>query len=234
MNGHPYCIVLTTTSTSTVSDSVQWRIDNSTPTVAGTATDGYQTLWRFGGSAADLLFKVYTRSANAASRRPLRLAEPDHGAATTNRLTGGTGTFTAGKVSEDGLVDDLGWSGNNHTEVLYSLTLKAADLANGDTLRFRVLRNGATTGLTYTQTPTINVTSGAPGPPVPRPRNVRISNPAARGRSLGKEQHMASTSERLYVVRSGTSATNSTAVALVAATVKTVIAVLGRRPTRSA
>ena len=38
---------------------------------------------------------------------------------------------------------------------------------------------------------------------------------------------MASTSERLYVVRSGTSATNSTAVALTAATVKTVVAVLG-------
>ena len=38
---------------------------------------------------------------------------------------------------------------------------------------------------------------------------------------------MASSSERLYVVRSGTSATNSTAVALVAATAKTVISVLG-------
>lgn len=38
---------------------------------------------------------------------------------------------------------------------------------------------------------------------------------------------MASTSERLYVVRSGTSATNSTAVATVAATAKTVITVLG-------
>ena len=38
---------------------------------------------------------------------------------------------------------------------------------------------------------------------------------------------MASTSERLYVVRSGTSATNSTAVALVAATAKTVIGVFG-------
>jgi hypothetical protein len=38
---------------------------------------------------------------------------------------------------------------------------------------------------------------------------------------------MASSSERLYVVRSGTSATNSTTVALVAATLKTVIAVLG-------
>lgn len=38
---------------------------------------------------------------------------------------------------------------------------------------------------------------------------------------------MASTSERIYVVRSGTSATNSTPVALVAATAKTVVSVLG-------
>lgn len=38
---------------------------------------------------------------------------------------------------------------------------------------------------------------------------------------------MASSSERLYVVRSGTSATNSTTVALVAATAKTVVGVLG-------
>ena len=38
---------------------------------------------------------------------------------------------------------------------------------------------------------------------------------------------MASNNERLYVVRSGTSATNSTAVATVAATAKTVVSVLG-------
>jgi len=38
---------------------------------------------------------------------------------------------------------------------------------------------------------------------------------------------MASTSERMYVVRSGTSATNSTTVALTAATAKTVVGVFG-------
>lgn len=38
---------------------------------------------------------------------------------------------------------------------------------------------------------------------------------------------MSSTSQRLYVVRSGTSATNSTAVATVAATAKTIVGVLG-------
>lgn len=38
---------------------------------------------------------------------------------------------------------------------------------------------------------------------------------------------MASTSGRLYIVRSGTSATNSTAVAVSAATAKTVVGILG-------
>jgi hypothetical protein len=38
---------------------------------------------------------------------------------------------------------------------------------------------------------------------------------------------MARTSDRIYVVRSGSSATNTTPVALAAATVKTVIAVMG-------
>lgn len=42
---------------------------------------------------------------------------------------------------------------------------------------------------------------------------------------------MARNSERLYVVRSGTSATNTTAVALSAATAKTVIQVLGTAAT---
>ena len=83
-------------------------------------------------------------------------------AVTTNRLTGGTGTFVAGQVSEDSLVDDLGWAGNNYTELVYALKIKAADVVSGDTLRFRVLRNGATATMTYSQTPTINITQTLP------------------------------------------------------------------------
>ena len=79
-------------------------------------------------------------------------------AATTSRLTGGTGTFVTGKISEFGLVNDIGgWSGNNYTELLYSLQFVAANLNDGDTLRFRVLRNGSTFGLTYTQTPLVTI-----------------------------------------------------------------------------
>ena len=35
----------------------------------------------------------------------------------------------------------MGWSGNNYTELLYSLDIVNTDVVNGDTLRFRVLRN---------------------------------------------------------------------------------------------
>ena len=84
------------------------------------------------------------------------------GAATTNRLTGGTGTFVAGKVSEDGSADDVGWSGNNYTELVFSVRLVAAQLANGDTLRFRVVKNAVTTDMTYAVTPTVNITTLPP------------------------------------------------------------------------
>jgi hypothetical protein len=79
------------------------------------------------------------------------------GAVTTNRLGAGTGSFVAGEVCEDGHVDNLALTQNNYTEILYSLKIVAADFVHGDTLRFRILRNGVTTGVTYSQTPTINI-----------------------------------------------------------------------------
>jgi hypothetical protein len=105
-------------------------------------------------------------------------------AATTNRLTGGTGTFSPGKVSEDGLADDVAWAGNNYTELLYSLTFKAADLTAGDTLRFRVLRNGATTGLTYTSTPTVTIGGGGGGP-VDKPIAGTVAGTSSTSGTIG-------------------------------------------------
>lgn len=85
------------------------------------------------------------------------------GAATTARLTAGTGSFVAGKVAEDGLVDDLQVTASNYTELLYSITLKSAVATTG-TLRFRVLHNDSLTYSGSTVTPTITVT--APNPKV--------------------------------------------------------------------
>jgi hypothetical protein len=39
-------------------------------------------------------------------------------------------------------------------------------LAHGDTLRFRVVRNGATTGMTYTSVPTVNILFMVPTVPI--------------------------------------------------------------------
>lgn len=74
---------------------------------------------------------------------------------TTQRLSGATGSFGAGEISEDGLVDDLLVASSTNTELLYSLTVVYADCSNGDTLDFRVLMNGAT--ITYDRVPRITV-----------------------------------------------------------------------------
>lgn len=76
--------------------------------------------------------------------------------ATTQRLTAGTGSFIAGEISEDGLVDDFQLTANNHTELLFTIQVTAADVAAADTLDFRVLLNGGT--FTYSVTPRITVT----------------------------------------------------------------------------
>ena len=84
-----------------------------------------------------------------------------HDEVTTNRLTGGTGAFRAGEVAEFFAPSGFGLPGNYFTEVVYSIGLSPL-FANGDVLRFRVLLNGATTGFTYSQTPTINIVMAAP------------------------------------------------------------------------
>ncbi len=83
-------------------------------------------------------------------------------APTTNRLGAGSGSFVAGGISEDGIVDNLQITASNYTELLYALTVPTAAVANNDTLDFRVLRNGAVLDA-YTVTPRITVSkiSGA-------------------------------------------------------------------------
>lgn len=87
----------------------------------------------------------------------------DNNATTTNRLGAGTGSFVPGDITEDGVANDFGWAQGNYTELLYGLKLVAADLTAGDTLRFRVVRDGAVLG-TYAQVPTLTI--GTAGPQV--------------------------------------------------------------------
>lgn len=124
-----------------------------TGAVAGAATDDYKLQYRKNsGSWGDLdsAVKAYNSS---------NLTE---GAATTNRLGAGTGSFVAGKVSEDGVVDDVQITASNYTELYYAIQLDlAGGLVDEDLIEFRVLKNNATTGMTYSSYPTLTVKSMA-------------------------------------------------------------------------
>lgn len=89
--------------------------------------------------------------------KPYNSTNLTDGAVTTSRLTGGTGAFIAGEVSEDGTVDDYTITTNDYSEVLYSIELESSLLANADTLDFRVYYNGQLLGA-YDHTPRLTIT----------------------------------------------------------------------------
>ncbi len=80
--------------------------------------------------------------------------------ATTNRLGAGTGSFVPGVVMEDSatLSGDIDPTPNNYTEFLVPVRF-TNELIDGTTVRFRLVRSATTTFMTYTQVPTVNVTS---------------------------------------------------------------------------
>ena len=150
-------------------------VDTSSPTHAGRLASQSSTATWSGALAYDAIFGLFT-SGNVDGYASASLTDA---AATTNRLTGGTGSFVAGKVSEDGLVDDLGWTANDYTEVLYSITLKQSALTDGDTLDFRVLRNAVTTEMVYTVVPSMRSAAVAPMRRRPLPLEFTVTFPAA-------------------------------------------------------
>jgi hypothetical protein len=137
---------------------LRFRIDE-TKGISGDSTDDWQL--QYSKNAASYT-DVTSGSSNA---KGFNSALTDGGATTnraTNGITDGTGSFVAGEISEDGLIDDHQLTASNFTEHLYTLTLVSADLANNDTLDFRILRNGST--ITYSQTPTITASKTSVGP----------------------------------------------------------------------
>ena len=131
--GTPYFL----TCNFTGSPEISWIATNGPEAVhPGIAIQKYPPVtgsWSaFGQGAYDMIFTIFTN---------------------TNP---GSGSFVPGKVAEDGVVDDMGWAGNSRTELLYSLRLVYSLLTADATYRFRVLKNGATTDMTYTVTPTLN------------------------------------------------------------------------------
>ena len=158
-NGVPYCIAVGT-DTAMADINNTWKPSNSTDGTAHPGSRAFSApgsgVWT-GSTASDVSFEVYT-DALAEPVYPYATSNLDNNATTTNRLTGGSGSFEPGDITEDGVANDFGWTQGNYTEFLFSLKLIAADFTLArDTLRFRVIRNGAVLD-TYAQVPTIIVT----------------------------------------------------------------------------
>lgn len=154
-SGTRYVVTLDAAGVTFSGGSVVMGGDNSSPSHAGNASVCSGGFW-FDDSSLDLCFYL-TTSNRVLGYNSSNLTD---GNATTNRLGSGSGSFVAGKISEDGLVDNLQITASNYTELLYSLTLESTALADTDTLDFRVLRNGATSTVNYAVTPRITIDSG--------------------------------------------------------------------------
>jgi hypothetical protein len=85
---------------------------------------------------------TYHRHCSDRGHDPSDSSNLTDGATTTNRLTGGTGTFIPGEISETGSLTGVAITPNNYTELLFTVQLTAAALANADALSFRLLRDG--------------------------------------------------------------------------------------------
>lgn len=80
------------------------------------------------------------------------------GTATTSFSYMGTGTFVAGSIdTSDGVASSTAIGASGHTEVEFCCALQAADVADGDTVEFRVVKSGGTvfTGTYTTRTLTV-------------------------------------------------------------------------------
>lgn len=123
----------------------------------GATTDDWQLQYsKNAGAWTD----VTTTSTNVKAFDSTNLTDADAIANPQHRLTAGTGSAESGEISEDGLVDDRPLPASGYMELLYTIQTVDTDLAATDTLDFRVLYNGATTGVTYSVTPRITNAAG--------------------------------------------------------------------------
>lgn len=122
--------------------------------ISGASTDDYQLQYSYDGGAYT---NVTTSSSVVKGYDSSNLTNDGATTDNANLSNAGSGSFVAGEVSEDGLVDNLQITANNFTELLFTLEIVHADVAHGKNIDFRVLLNGATTNMTYTVTPRITV-----------------------------------------------------------------------------
>jgi hypothetical protein len=100
-------------------------------------------------------------NASATNVRPAVSPNVNDDQALTEQLTGGTGTYVAGRFDEvDAVASSNPLVASGHTEIEFSVQMRSAAVANGDTIAFRVVPSGEVTGATtYTATPTVTAQS---------------------------------------------------------------------------
>ncbi len=126
--------------------------ESGSGSASGASTDDYQLQYSLNGGA----FTNVTAASTVV--QGFTSANLTDAAATTQRLSAGTGSFVAGEIAEtDGLLTDWALTANNFSELLFAIQVLAADTAEDDSITFRVLRNGAVFN-TYSVTPTLTVT----------------------------------------------------------------------------
>lgn len=82
------------------------------------------------------------------------------GDTTTQQIT--TNTFTGGEMAEDGIAGDVNkieFSGNDINECEWKLDFVDADVSNNDTIQFRAILGDGTLLDSYTNTPTVTVST---------------------------------------------------------------------------
>lgn len=131
------------------------RIQETGGGTSGQATDDYGLQYRKNGGAWTIV-TILSNDVRADTASGLVDA-----AASTNRATNGisdgTGSFVAGEQTEVGTVSDHQLTAGNFTEHVYAFFLRSADLVHGDSLEFRISRNGGDPGITNSVTPSIGV-----------------------------------------------------------------------------
>ena len=125
--------------------------------VSGAATDDWQLQYSLNGGSYT---NITTSSSVVKGFDSTNLTD---GGATTQRLSSNGVTWIAGKIAEDGLVDNHQLTSLNATEYLFTLTIISADVSHNNTIDFRLLLNGSTftsLGGTYAVTPRITISKG--------------------------------------------------------------------------
>jgi hypothetical protein len=152
--------------TITADSQVQLRVmieETGSGSVDGATTDDWTIEYRKNGGGSWV--PVTTATSNVKIDTGASLTDA---AATTNRasngVSDGSGSFVAGEQvggsGADGEVTDFQLTANNFTEFVFGLVLVNADLADSDSLTFRIALNGS--NITSTNTPTITITKLTP------------------------------------------------------------------------